>query len=194
MLTHLRSVLLTASMALLSAACGAPAAAPAAAPSAAPASSTEAPPAPIASFREESFGPLSLGMKSAELVRVLGEPESRPPFEEMAATGERIAEWAWPTQGVSAMMSDGADGPVLVSLTLTAPSELRANYGGVGLGSTRDEVLAAYADVPVAPDDDPRESPDRPDHVRLGNPYECLSFRLTDGRVTVIFLGSTGAE
>ena len=163
---------------------------------AAPASPTApASRSPIAGWEEETFGPLRLGMSGEEAIAVLGEPEHRPDFVEMAATGERVAEWSWPARGVSMSMVDGADGATVASLTLSAPSELRGTYGGVGLGSTRDEVLAAYAELPPGPDDVPRDDPESPDVVRFGNLYACLSFRVSDdGRVTSVFLGSTGAE
>lgn len=150
---------------------------------------------PIRSWDEETFGPLQLGMNGERVIAALGEPDRRTEFVEMAATGERIAEWSWPARGVSISMVDGPDGPTLASLTLSAPSDLRGAFGGVGLGSTRAEVLAAYAALPSGPDDVPRDDPETPDLVRFGNLYACLSFRLSDdGRVISIFSGSTGAE
>ena len=75
-----------------------------------------------------------------------------------------------------------------------APREVATLTLAVGLGDTREDVLAAYADVPAGEDAEPREDPDQPDRVRIGNAYACLSFSLTDGRVSGILLGSTGAE
>jgi hypothetical protein len=164
---------------------------------AAPASRTGAAAArsPLASWEEETFGPLRAGMTAEQAIAALGEPELRPEFVEMAATGERVAEWSWPGRGVSLGMVDGADGASVTSLTLSAPSELRATYGGVGLGSTRSEVLAAYAEMPPGSDDVPRDDPESPNLVRFGNAYACLSFHLSDdGRVISVFMGSTGAE
>ncbi len=150
---------------------------------------------PIAGWEEETFGPLRLGMSTEDAIAALGEPEHRPELVEMAATGERVAEWSWPARGVSLSVVDGPDGVTVAALTLSAPSELRATYGGVGLGSTRDEVLAAYAELPAGPDDVPRDDLESPEVVRFGNLYACLSFRLSDdGRVTSVFMGSTGAE
>lgn len=163
----------------------------------APASQAGVPAArsPIGGWEEEMFGPLRLGMSSEQVIAALGEPELRPELVEMAATGERVAEWSWPARGVSTSMVDGADGVTVAALTLSAPSELRGTYGGVGLGSTRAEVLAAYAELPPGPDDVPRDDPESPDVVRFGNLYACLSFGLSaDGRVSSVFLGSTGAE
>lgn len=184
-MNRLVSVVSLAAIAVLSA-CGA---APA------PQTGTPASRTPIGSWDEETFGPLRLGMSSEQVIAALGEPDRRPEFVEMAATGERIAEWSWPARGVSLSMVDAPDGATVASLTLSAPSELRGTYGGVGLGSTRAEVLAAYAELPPGPDDVPRDDPESPDLVRFGNLYACLSFRLSDdGRVSSIFLGSTGAE
>ena len=151
-------------------------------------------PATITRWEEESFGPLRLGMTGEQAIHALGEPESRPELVEMEATGERVASWSWPGRGVSMTLHDGAGGVVVDAITLTGPSDLRAAFGRVGLGSTREEVLAAYADVSGGEDAEPREDPDRPDQVRIGNAYACLSFTFTDGRVSGIHLGSTGAE
>lgn len=161
----------------------------------APQTSAPASRSPIGGWDEETFGPLQLGMSSEQVISALGEPDHRPDFVEMAATGERIAEWSWPARGVSIAMVDGPDGATVASLTLSAPSELRGTFGGVGLGNTRAEVLAAYAALPPGPDDLPRDDPESPNLVRFGNLYACLSFGLSDdGRVSSIFLGSTGAE
>jgi len=150
--------------------------------------------AAIARWEDESFGPLRLGMTAEQAIAALGEPEARPDFVEMEATGERVASWSWPARGASLTLHDAPEGAVVVAISLAAPSDLRGAHGGVGLGSTREEVLAAYADVSGGEDAEPREDPDQPDRVRIGNAYACLSFSLTDGRVSGILLGSTGAE
>jgi hypothetical protein len=149
---------------------------------------------PITRWEDESFGALRLGMRADALVAALGEPESRPEFVEMEATGERVATWTWPARGVTASLVDGADGATIAAFSVAAPSELRAAYGGIGVGSTREEVVAAYAELPDGEDAEPRETPERPDYLRIGNAYACLSFTFVEGRVSEIGFGSTGAE
>jgi hypothetical protein len=146
----------------------------------------------LASWRDETVGPLRLGMRESELVSAIGEPTQRGEFREMEATGERLAEWSWPALGVDLVMVDDG-GPRIASIALHAPSSFLTGRG-VGLGTSYDDVVSAYLDVPTEADDDPRT--DATDHgwVRLGNAYAGLSFTLEDERVTGVFLGSTGAE
>lgn len=182
----LRLSLASASLATLLFACGG-----STPPAAEPTSSTRA---SITRWEDEAFGPLRLGMGVDALVAALGEPAERAAFVEMEATGERVASWSWPARGVTVSLVDGAEGPTAASFSLTAPSELRGAYGGVGIGSTQAEVIAAYAELPDGEDAEPRVDEARPDSVRIGNAYACLSFAFEGGRVSAIHLGSTGAE
>jgi hypothetical protein len=43
-------------------------------------------------------------MSEAEIVSAIGEPVSRPGFQEMEATGDRVATWMWPELGIELSM------------------------------------------------------------------------------------------
>jgi hypothetical protein len=147
----------------------------------------------LARWEDETLGPLRLGMREAEIVAAIGEPPSRPPFQEMEATGERIAQWEWPSLGVSARMIDGDGGAEVAAIELSAPCTFLSGQGGIGIGAAYDDVLAAYADVPSGEDPSPRTDASR-ERITIGNAYANLSFRFADGRVRDVHLGSTGAE
>lgn len=163
----------------------------------------EVAPAPIASWEEETFGPLRVGMTDAEAVAALGEPDERLPFEEMAATGDRIAVWTWTAKGVSMTLSEQSGRASVDSFSLTAPAAYKGAHGRVGIGSTTAEVERAYADLaprPVAAGAEPSETDEAKalsedgSMWSIGSPYARLSFRFEGGKVTSIFIGSTGAE
>jgi hypothetical protein len=97
--------------------------------------STNAAPRSLSRWEDETFGPLRLGMREAEIVAAIGEPSSRPPFQEVEATGERLAQWEWPSLGVSAIMIDGQGGAQISSLDLTAPCTFLSGQGGIGIGA-----------------------------------------------------------
>ena len=134
-----------------------------------------------------------LGMREAEIVAAIGEPPSRPPFREMEATGERIAQWEWPSLGVSTMMIDESAGARLAAIELAAPCTFVSGQGAIGVGAAYDDVLAAYAGVPSGEDPLPREIDSR-EQIVIGDAYGNLSFTFAGGRVRFIHLGSTGAE
>lgn len=194
----MRSLLPTLVLSSLLAGCGGPAAAPTN-PTPGNTGGSDVPaedPAPraIASWDQETFGALGLELPEAEVVAALGEPDVRPPYEEMAATGEVVAQWTWASKGVAIEMREAGGGkPAVVNtLTLTAPASYRSGHGRVGIGSTFDEVFAAYADLPVGEEDDPRDPSSR-DELTIGSIYGGLMFTFENERVTHIFMGA-GAE
>lgn len=181
----LRASLVSLGLFVLAPACG----------GASPSTQTSAEVAPRAPARweDETFGPLRLGMREAELVAAIGEPPSRPPFQEMEATGERLAQWDWPALGVSVTMIDGEGGPQIAAIMLAPPSSFVSGHGAIGIGASYDDVLAAYADVPSGEDPMPRTDESR-ERITIGSAYANLSFGFVDGRVQHVHLGSTGAE
>ena len=150
--------------------------------------------APLARWEDETLGPLRLTMSEAEIVSAIGEPPTRPPVREMEATGERVAVWSWPDLGIEMSMVEVEGSPRVASIRVSAPCGYVAGHGGVAIGSARADVVTAYADLPMGEEDDPREDASRPDQLIYGNAYARLSYTFTDGRVSSIFLGSTGAE
>ncbi|MBL8740710.1 MAG: hypothetical protein JNK04_06445 [Myxococcales bacterium] len=118
---------------------------PEAATSTAPpvASASSAPTAEPAPFTDTLAG-LGPGVSQDDLEKRFGKPKSKSPLQEEQATGEHVSSWKW-ADGFSAMMAGSAKGKLHARLLIVeAPSKL-ATSRGIGIGSTRKEVLAAYA-------------------------------------------------
>ncbi len=133
-------------------------------------------------------------MTETEIVSAIGEPVNRPGFETMEGTGDRVATWMWPDLGVELSMVEVGGVGSIAAIIVRAPCGFVAGHGGVSIGSAREDVVAAYADLPVHEDDDGREDPARPERFVIGNAYARLAYTFSGGRVSGIFLGSTGAE
>ena len=130
------------------------------------------------------IGPLKLGTTGKAALAALGKPGSQTKPQEMAATGETVSDWSWPDRGVVLTMS-GTQGQEAVSIIVVrAPSAFKTSKG-IGVGSTRDEVVAAYGQKAKG------GKGDAP--INLGDAYDPTVFTFKDGKVTEISRGG-GAE
>jgi len=130
----------------------------------------------------EQLGHLSLDMSEKEVVAILGDPESRS-ARKVWVDKNWHSIWSWRRKGVSVVMdSIREDGHEWVgSITIRAPSPLRTR-AGIGIGSTRAEVVAAY-----------REHQDREHSTELrfiaGSIDNGVIFTFKADRVLSIFIG-----
>ena len=130
------------------------------------------------------IGPLKLGTTGKAALAALGKPGSQTKPREMAATGETVSDWSWPDRGVVLTMS-GTKGQEAVSIIVVrAPSAFKTSKG-IGVGSTRDEVVAADGQKAKG------GKGDAP--INLGDAYDPTVFTFKDGKVTEISRGG-GAE
>jgi hypothetical protein len=84
-----------------------------------------------------SVGPIDLGMRMTQVIRVLGPAEDDEP-----------SRFSWPRRGVTVRVDrDGRVDAIFVE----SPKYRTAR--GIGVGSTRDEVVAAYGPAPQAQED-----------------------------------------
>ncbi len=131
---------------------------------------------------DERIGGLRIGMPAEEVLALLGEPAKRGRIELEGATGAYIQEWSYKDQGLR--LSMGADtrkgAQKIHTLTLKAPSELTTRFG-VGIGSPRKAVLAAYGKLrdPLEP------SGDAADEFIAGSVYGGVFF--TFARPVAVF-------
>jgi len=93
---------------------------------------------------EERIGPLAPGMFSAEVERALGAPEANPGAEE---PGRVETIWHYPAQDLTLTLVASRQGlvPTLESIVAGRASPLHTTRG-IGIGSTRADVLAAYGE------------------------------------------------
>jgi hypothetical protein len=163
-------------------ACASSAPAPTAPTASAPAASSGAPAAELV----PSVGGLKLGSDLAAVQAALGAPANKAPSYVEGASGITVSEWSWPAQGVTVRLALASDGSATVhGLDVTAPCALRTAEG-IGIGSTREAVLAVYGTAVSAPDSSPT-------FVSIGGPYGGFGFDLVDGKVSGIHLNQ-GAE
>ena len=147
------------------------------------------------------IGGLRLGMTEAEVASLHDGPDS---FSNSGAVerGDGLQEicWFYNTSGSADVLYDASltlvgddvrDGPdaVLCSIWVTSPSTWTLDTG-IGIGSTRDEVLSAYPDAQLESDTADGVAVDRSweqFYYRAGDLY--LRIIVTDGEVSSIDLG-----
>lgn len=139
-------------------------------------------------YGKDAIGKLETGLADAEIVQLLGEPESKDGREEEAATGDIVDLWHYPTKGIVLTMSSKTmtSAQWVRGISVDPPCSL-ATKAGIAIGSTRAEVRAAYG---------PLEDPDfrgEPERFIVGTLYGGLFLDFADDAVTSMYLGD-GAE
>lgn len=156
----------------------------------APASSAPAAAAPTsaapAEASGEAFGGLSLGLTDVAAVKLLGEPGTRGKVIEEAASGLLLSTWTWPAKGATVVMDASSKGTAKVhSIQLSAPSSLRTAKG-IGIGSKRAEVVAAYRSR-ISTEAGASTDPSR---IVVGSIYDGVIFDMKGDKVVGIFVGA----
>lgn len=135
-----------------------------------------------------SFGEVSQGMNASMALEAFGEPSIKEPRYTNEASGDIIEQWVWKDKGIILdFLAPTMTGPVsqVASFTLLPPFDTK-NHRDVGIGSTEQEVLRAYAHVM-----DPLSQ--QGDQIIVGSVYGGIFFSIQRGKVTSIFVGA-GAE
>jgi hypothetical protein len=119
--------------------------APAPAPEPAPAPRVVEPsPDAIRKLHEEPLAGLTLGMTADEVTKVLGKPATQTkPAPVGNAKDETGMTWTWPTAKAELAAAPKTTAFTLRSITFLAASKVKTARG-VGIGSTRAEILTAY--------------------------------------------------
>ena len=133
----------------------------------------------------EFFGELKLGLTAAQVVEILGSPETKGETKLWGADGLYHQDWYYLQQGITLYMASETPGErqTVFAIMLTSPSTLKTQRG-IGIGDSYTEVMQAYKD-----EEDPEMSiPD--ESFIAGSIYGGLIFSFEDGIVKQIFLGS----
>ncbi len=139
-------------------------------------------------YSKDAFGELSTGLADKDVIAKLGEPKSKDGREEEGATGDIVDLWHYPQQGiVLTMYSQTMTSAQSISgITIEPPCAFKTKLG-VGIGSKRADVLAAYGAF-----EDP-EFPAEPAKFIAGSVYGGTFFDFEKDEVVSIFMGA-GAE
>jgi len=133
-------------------------------------------------LKHEAIGPVRIGTKSDEVLKALGVPESKSKTIVSEVDARPHQQWVYQKQAVVLDMVSESGGQQVAMITASAPSTLKTKRG-VGIGSTKDSVLSAYA-----AEIDPSSNDSRT--IVAGTVYGGLIFGLEKDRVTSIVLGA----
>jgi hypothetical protein len=133
----------------------------------------------------QRVGPIRTGMNAADLIKLLGPAKlkSKPAIWE--ATGMMMMDWRYPDKGLTVSLGRRAverEGELNVEdFTVSAPSAWKTPQG-IGLGSTAEQVRKSYAGK--------IDKGSGSQQIVVGSVYGGLIFRLKNGKVYEIFVGS----
>jgi hypothetical protein len=135
-----------------------------------------------------SIGGLKLGTAAEQVAAAVAGVPTKGKDAVWEAIGQAVQEWVYPEAGLAFhMVSDAVGGPKSVlSIKVRHPAKAKTERG-IGIGSTKTEVLKAYA----AFKSDPEEGffGDADIHL-VGSIYGGMIFTFEDGKVATIFLGA----
>ena len=136
-------------------------------------------------FPGEKLGKLELGMKAAEVIKLLGAPKSKGKETEWGATGDWVEEWNYPDKGLVLDMASSEQGAPKAILSIKADKKCGLATGkGVKIGSTLNEVEKAYGKFHE------KEQSRAGQTYVVGSIYGGMIFDLAGGKVTGIFIGA----
>ncbi len=149
---------------------------------------TPSEPDPFPLLKEEGLGTLQLGLTEKQVKARIPCKLHKGKEEFWAGSGDFVQEWRYPDCGIALNMSSSQRGraKIVMSITIQAPSLLKTSRG-IGIGSTEQEVAAAYGQ------DQDKEMSESGRSFVAGSIYGGVVFTFENGRVTKIFLGA-GAE
>jgi hypothetical protein len=107
------------------------------------------PPSPdeIRKVHAEPIAGVSLGMTDAEVAKILGAPTSKSAIKELGnAKNEFGTTWTWPTMKAE-LAGATKTGPFTLRTIIFSKSSKVKTSRGVGIGSTRAEITAAYPNL-----------------------------------------------
>lgn len=143
-------------------------------------------------WSKETFGGFHLGMQSTAVEARLAAPKKKEAPEVVPATGDIVARWTYPNEGIWFEMRFESEDPtsqaVVGKMGVHAPSTYRTSLG-VGIGSSYEQALNAYQNVHDPDQEDDMESDDR-QTIIIGSVYGGLIIRFHDGVVEEMLLGA----
>ena len=129
-------------------------------------------------------GDLSLGHSDTKAIELLGQPDSKSKAEEWGADGLMHQDWLYKFKGITLNMdnSKGNDKQAIFSITITSPCTLKTKTN-MGIGSTYNEVMAAYAN------NIDKSFTDKAT-ITVGSVYGGIIFSFKNDKAEKIFIGA----
>ena len=132
-------------------------------------------------MKNEAVGFLKIGLAASEVRAGLGEPADKSPIRIWGADGLEHQKWRYPAKGIKFDMVK-RDGAFRVNMiTITTPCDYKTKKG-IGVGSSAQEVQAAYTDKLNPEGNDTK--------LVAGTVYGGIIFGLDGGVVSSIFIGA----
>ncbi len=141
---------------------------------------------PVPGVTSEPFGKLALGQSAAEVVKLLGKPESKGREMLQEADGTRVQDWQYPTGGLTLVMQSLKQNGVqkVFMIRAKAPCSL-VTARGIAIGSTEAAATKAYAK------ERDRGNSKTGKSLLAGSLYDGVEFTFTRGKVSEIVIGVT---
>jgi hypothetical protein len=133
-------------------------------------------------MHREKFGEIGIDLSSEMVVKALGEAETKSNVEVSQVDGANVQTWMYPSKGLEISFSEDENKKwTVASYSITEKSTLKSSRG-IGIGSSREEVLKAY-------EKDIGEQSDE-GSIIAGTVYGGIVFWLGEGKVRSIFVGT----
>ena len=139
-------------------------------------------------MREETFGFIKLNLPAAEVLKGMGEPEQKSETKIWGADGLEHQTWYYPAKGVVLGMVGSIEKQSVDRVSMKNPCELKTSRG-IGMGSTAEEVRAAYGNEINSKESRQWSTQSNPKIV-VGSIFGGIIFTMTEDKVSAIFLGA----
>lgn len=133
----------------------------------------------------DGFGELKISLTAAEVVQILGDPQSKGEQQFWGADGLYHQKWNYPQQGIILDMAGETEqgSSIISSIRVQAPSQLKTKRG-IGIGDSSAKVKQAYAQ------EEDEAAPISSDYFVAGSVYGGLIFEFKNNQVIEMFLGA----
>ncbi len=133
-------------------------------------------------MRNAELGNLKIGMKADEVMKELGECQDKGEATVWEADGLEHQDWDYKDQGINLDMIRVEDSQIVSSIYVVNPYKERTDKG-IGIGSTREDVLKAY-------EKEINSEETNDSSIVVGSIYGGLIFGIKDGVVSSVFIGA----
>lgn len=135
--------------------------------------------------KEESLFVLNNAVTAMDVIKLIGEPEEKSEAAIWGSDGLEHQTWHYKALGLElGFMEYDTNTQIVDSIIISSPSKLRT-IRGIGIGSTKSEILKAYEN-----EINKEESDMDSDSIIAGTVYGGLIFKLENDRVATIFIGA----